>query len=80
MRFPTTRHHYWMTASYKSERLKRDRMIAAVARDRTNPTQEEVWAAVDALAQGKTPEQMTIVTAAAASERAQGGAQVCAAR
>ena len=80
VRFPTTRHHYWMTASYKSERLKRDRMIAAVARDRTNPTQEEVWAAVDALAQGKTPEQMTIVTAAAASERAQGGAQVCAAR
>jgi len=76
VRFPTTRHHYWMTASYKSERLKRDRMIAAVARDRANPTQEEVWAAVDALAQGKTPEQMTI----AAPERARGGAQVCAAR
>jgi len=80
VRFPSTRHHYWMTASYKSERIKRDRMIAAVARDRANPTQEEVWAAVDALAQGKTPEQMTIVTAAAAPARAQGGAQVCAAR
>ncbi len=76
VRFPSTRHHYWMTASYKGERLKRDRMIAAVARDRANPTQEEVWAAVDALAAGKTPEQMTI----AAPGRAQGGAQVCAAR
>jgi len=49
-----------------------------VARDRANPTQEEVWAAVDALAQGKTPEQMTI--AIVTPERAQGGAQVCAAR
>ncbi len=78
VRFPSTRHHYWMTASYKSERIKRDRMIAAVARDRANPTQEEVWAAVDALAQGKTPEQMTI--AIVTPERAQGGAQVCAAR
>jgi len=78
VRFPTTRHHYWMTASYKSERIKRDRMIAAVARDRTNPTAEEVWAAVDALAAGKTPEQMTM--AIVTPERAQGGAQVCAAR
>ena len=78
VRFPTTRHHYWMTASYKSERIKRDRMIAAVARDRANPTQEEVWAAVDALAQGKTPEQMTMTIVT--PERAQGGAQGCAAR
>jgi len=31
---------------------------------------------VDALAQGKTPDQMTI----AVPDRAQGGAQVCAAR
>jgi len=76
VRFPTTRHHYWMTASYKGERLKRDRMIAAIAREPANPTQEEVWAAVDALAAGKTPEQMTI----AAPMRAQGGAQGCAAR
>jgi len=76
VRFPSTRHHYWMTASYKGERIKRDRMIAAVARDRTNPTAEEVWTAVDALAQGKTPDQMTI----AVPERAQGGAQGCAAR
>ncbi len=76
VRFPTTRHHYWMTASYKGERITRERMIAAVARDRANPTQEEVWAAVDALAAGKTPEQMTI----AAPGRARGGAQVCAAR
>jgi hypothetical protein len=65
-----------MTASYKGERLKRDRMIAAIAREPANPTQEEVWAAVDALAAGKTPEQMTI----AAPMRAQGGAQGCAAR
>jgi len=85
VRFPSTRHHYWMTASYKGERLTRDRMIAAVARDRANPTSPEVWAAVDALAAGKTPEQMTVATAAAVLARVQreareGGVQECAAR
>jgi len=80
VRFPTTRHHYWMTASYKGERLKRDRMIAAVARDHANPTQEEVWAAVDALAAGKTPEQMTIPASRRAPEPEQEGAQLWAAR
>jgi len=78
VRFPTTRHHYWMTASYKGERLKRDRMIAAVAREPANPTQEEVWAAVDALAAGKTPEQMTIPASRRTPE--QEGAQLWAAR
>jgi len=78
VRFPTTRHHYWMTASYKSERLKRDRMIAAVAREPANPTQEEVWAAVDALAAGATPEQMTIPASRRTPE--QEGAQLWAAR
>jgi len=78
VRFPTTRHHYWMTASYKGERLKRDRMIAAVAREPVNPTQEEVWAAVDALAAGKTPEQMTIPASRRTPE--QEGAQLWAAR
>jgi len=63
VRFPTTRHHYWMTASYKGERLKRDRMIAAVAREPAAPTQEEVWLAVDALAKGLTPEQVTVAAA-----------------
>jgi len=80
VRFPTTRHHYWMTASYKGERLKRDRMIAAVARDHANPTQEEVWAAVDALAAGKTPEQMTIPASRRTPEPEQEGAQLWAAR
>jgi len=63
VRFPTTRHHYWMTASYKGERLKRDRMIAAVAREPAAPTQEEVWLAVDALAKGLTPEQVAVAAA-----------------
>ncbi len=80
VRFPTTRHHYWMTASYKGERLKRDRMIAAVAREPANPTQEEVWAAVDALAAGATPEQMTIPASRRAPEPEQEGAQLWAAR
>ncbi len=58
VRFRVTPWHYWLTASYKAERLRRDRMIAAVARDDTTPTAAEVWTAVDALARGATPEQM----------------------
>jgi len=94
VRFRVTPWHYWLTASYKAERLKRDRMIAAVARDETTPTAAEVWTAVDALARGATPEQMARETEtptavesttvapvwAPATETDAEGAQTCAAR
>ncbi len=83
VRFPTTRHHYWMTASYKGERVKRDRMITVVAREPADPTREEVWLAVDALAKGLTPEQVATTAAQRARKdegaRGEGGA-ACAAR